>query len=276
MTKSELNRDHMKLVAMLLLFAVSPTLAADRPESPIVRPVQDSSPKRSFLFIGNSYLYYGDGLQNHVRRLATAADPRNADQYTPETWKMATISGSNLAHHNIHSYLAPGKLGVQKPFEIVVLQGGSGDTSSAARRAVFEATVVEFDREIRKTGAKTALYMNHAYGKAHERFDPNMIRDVERLLVSVGNKVGALVIPVGLAFEEAYRQRPGVKLHKDFDGSHPDLLGTYLAACVTYASLYGKPVAGNPYDYYENIDKEMVAFLQSIADQTVRKFFDVP
>ena len=42
------------------------------------------------------------------------------------------------------------------------------------------------------------------------------------------------VIPVGLAFEEAYRQRPGVKLHKDFDGSHPDLLGTYLAACVTF------------------------------------------
>jgi hypothetical protein len=50
-----------------------------------------------------------------------------------------------------------------------------------------------------------------------------MIRKIEDMYLSVGNEVGAFVIPVGLAFEEAYRQRPDIKLHKDYDGSHPDL-----------------------------------------------------
>ena len=93
------------------------------------------------------------------------------------------------------------------------------------------------------------------------------------MYVSAGREVGALVIPVGLAFEEAYRQRPGIRLHQDYDGSHPELIGTYLAACVVYASLYGKSPVGNSYDYNGRIDKETAAFLQKVADDTVRKFF---
>jgi len=115
--------------------------------------------------------------------------------------------------------------------------------------------------------------MTHAYVKPHKKADPNMIRDIEKLYVETGNKVGALVIPVGLAFEEAYKQRPDMQLQKTFDGSHPDLIGTYLAACVVYASLYGKSPVGNPYDYYGKIDKDTAAFLQAVADQTVRKFY---
>jgi hypothetical protein len=248
---------------------------AEAPLVPLVKPLANNSP-RTLLFVGNSYLYYGDGLQNHVRRMAAAADPGNPDRYVTGNWKMATISGSNLSHHNIQSYLEPGKLGVADPFDVVVLSGGSGDTSSAKRRADFETVVRDFDRQIRKTGAKTVLYMIHAYGKVHERFKPDMSRDLEKLYVSTGNKIGALVIPVGLALDEAYRRRPDLNLHKDFDGSHPDLPGTYLAACVTYSSLYGRSVAGNTYDYYGKLDKEMVKFLQSVADDTVRRFYGLP
>ena len=263
------------LVVVLLLLAATTVSATDVPLSPTVKPAANGAPK-TLLFVGNSYFYYGDGLQNHVRRLAAAADPANPDRYKTTSWKMATISGSNLAHHHIESYLEPGKLGVKEPFDVVVLQGGSGDTGSADRRALFEKTVTEFDERIRKAGAKTVLYMIHAYGKEHERFNPRMIRDVEKMYVTAGNKVGALVIPVGLAFEEAYRQRPDLKLHKTYDGSHPDLIGTYLAACVTYASLYGRSVSGNTYDYFGKLDKESVAFLQAVADKTVAKFYGLP
>jgi len=270
-----LRRGFWCAVAAMFLALFTPAMAADAVESPKVKPVNDAFPKR-VLFVGNSYLYYGDAMPNHVRRLAAAADPKDEKLYVTSTWKSAMISGSNLSHHNIQSYLEPGKLGVKAPFEVVVLQGGSGDTGSAERRALFEEKVVEFDREIRKTGAKTALYMIHAYGKAHPRYNPGMIRNIEKLYVSAGNKVGALVIPVGLAFEEAYRQRPDLALHKDYDGSHPDLLGTYLAACVTYASIYGKPVSGNPYDYYGRIDRGTAVFLQGIADRTVSRFYGLP
>ena len=78
---------------------------------------------------------------------------------------------------------------------------------------------------------------------------------------------------MGLAFEESYRRRPDLRLHKDYDGSHPSLEGTYLAACVVYASLYGRSPVGNPYDYFGKVDKEAAGFLQRVAWETATKFY---
>ena len=238
--------------------------------TPSIKPTPGTAPRR-VLFVGNSYLYYGDGMHNHVRRLANAADPQLQIQTT--TYKAAMISGAALCDHNIRAYLEPGKLRVAEPFEIVVLQGGSAEARSTQGRADFAAAVIDFDKAIRRTGARTALYMTHAYVAPHEQADPAMMRDLEALYVSTGNQVGALVIPVGLAFAEACRRRPGLRLHKAHDGSHPDLPGTYLAACVTYACLYGGSPVGNPYDYYGTIDKDAARFLQQVAEYTVNSFF---
>jgi hypothetical protein len=93
------------------------------------------------------------------------------------------------------------------------------------------------------------------------------------MYVEVANEIGALVIPAGLAFEEAYRRRPDIKLHFELDGSHPSLLGTYLAACTVYATLYGRRSEGNVYDYQGTIPQEDTLFLQKVADDTVAKFF---
>lgn len=253
------------LSALLLVNAVWVHAA----QAPQVTRLPVDSPAR-ILFVGNSYFYYNDSLHNHVRGLATGGDPAmgKALQY-----KLAAIGGAPLSHHNIRHLIAPGNLGMKQPFDVVILQGNSADALSDAARASFREKAIEFSAEIAKTGARTALYMTHAYVKPHKRASPEMIRKVEDMYVAVGNEIGALVIPVGLAFEEAYRRRPGIRLHKDYDGSHPDLIGTYLAACVVYASLYGKSPAGNSYDYYGRVDNETAAFLQKIADETVRKFF---
>jgi len=119
---------------------------------------------------------------------------------------------------------------MKQPFEMVIMQDSSTSALSDSERASFREKVAEFNAEIVKRGAKTALYMTHAHVKPSTFASPDMIRKVEDMYVSVGNEVGIFVIPVGLAFEEAYRQRPDIKLHKDYDGSHPDLMGTYLAA----------------------------------------------
>ena len=269
MTLGYHGRQSIFFTALVFAFGMATAATAD---TPAVKPSAADAPKR-VLFVGNSYLYYGDSLHNHVRRMAIAVDAEHEKQYR---YKSATISGSALHHHNIASYLESGKLGIKEPFQVVVLQGGSGAVGSDERRGAFAATVADFDKEIKKHGARTVLYMTHAYVKPHKKADPNMIRDIEKLYVETGNKVGALVIPVGLAFEEAYKQRPDMKLHKQFDGSHPDLIGTYLAACVVFASLYDRSPVGNPYDYYGAIDKDTVAFLQKVADKTVRAFYGKP
>jgi hypothetical protein len=132
---------------------------------------------------------------------------------------------------------------------------------------------MEFDTAIRKIGGRTALILNQGMVGKGEFANTDMDQRLEQMTVSVGNEVGALVIPVGLAFREAYRQRPGIKLQMDYDGYHANLAGQYLSAAVVFNSLYGRTTEGNPYDYFGALDKDTASFVQRIADETVRKFY---
>ena len=260
---------HKKVIFLFLLFfCLSPGyLLAE--VAPKVKSLGINAPKQ-VLFIGNSYLYYGDSIHNHVVRLAKAADKDNAKLYK---YKSATISGSYLWHHNIESYLKSGALGLKTPFDVVVLQGHSTSQTTPEKRQSFTEKASEFNALIKETGAKTALFMPWAYTKEHKKYNPEMLKMNQEGYTEAGNKIGALVIPVGLAFKEAYARKSGIVLQKHYDGSHPDLLGTYLAACVTYAALYEKSPVGNSYTYYGAIDADNAAFLQQIAWDTVTSFY---
>jgi hypothetical protein len=256
-----------RTMLLLLLISAAWVQAAQAPQ---VRQSPVDTPKR-ILFVGGSFLSYNDYLHNHVRRIAVAADPaiEKSLQYSA-----AFNTGPPLTHDNVQHLVEPRNWGMKQPFDMVILQGaGTAAVLDAGRRASFREKLIEFNAEITKRGAKTALYMPHASVNPDKYASPDMIRKIEDMSVSLGNEAGVFIIPVGLAFEEAYRQRPGIRLHKEYDGLHPDLLGTYLAACVVYASLYGKSPVGNSYDYYGKVDKETAAFLQKIADETARKFF---
>ena len=253
------------LFAVLLAYAAG-VIAADQPK--VTQPPVDS-PKR-ILFVGNSYMYYNDSLHNHVRRMAAGGDAKAEKAFT---YKSEFMGGAPLAWHDVKGLLEPGRLGMKGHYDLVILQGNSGAALSDKGRASFHEKVVEFNGYITAAGAKTVLYMTHAYVTPHKKASPDMTGKVEDLYVSSANEVGAYVIPVGLAFAESYRRRPDLRIHKDYDGSHPNLLGTYLATSVVYASLYGKSPVGNPYDYFGEVDKKTAAYLQEVAWDTVRKFY---
>ena len=67
-------------IAVTLVFFLIPNylLAGASPE---IKSLGIDSPKQ-VLFIGNSYLYYGDSLHNHVVRMAKAADKENEKAYS--------------------------------------------------------------------------------------------------------------------------------------------------------------------------------------------------
>ena len=260
--------------AALSLLAVGFMGVAGMPASlaasatPTVRAPQVDSPKR-VLFVGNSYMYYGDSLHNHVRRMVDAGGiaPLDSLQY-----KSSTIGGAALDHHPIDWLTTPGRIGVKEPFELVIMQGGSGEPLSPKRAAKFREVLAENNKLIRARGGKVALYMTHAYAATHKQYKPENIRLTEAMYVEAGNEIGALVIPVGLAFEEAYRRHPELVLHKS-DGTHPTLIGTYLAASTVYAAVYGKSPVGNPYDYEGAIDAATAKKLQQVAQDTVERFY---
>ena len=255
-----------------LIIVLAPAAAPESREpnlKPAVRHLENAAPKR-VLFVGNSYLYYNDSLHNHVRRIAEEIGPHGPGEYQ---YKSATISGSRLSHHDVDGLLEPGRLGIDEPFELVILQGGSREALTPANRAEFHANAIETAGKIRAAGAEVALYMIHAYAKPHALYDPGMFDKIQRTYIPAGNELDALVVPVGLAFERAYRARPAIALHEAFDGTHPNMLGTYLAACVVYQSIYVRSVVGIEYDYFGDVPQETAAFLQRVADKTVREFF---
>ncbi len=258
---------------LFLLFALLLGFGAANASEPLlgpeVRPAGEPAPQR-ILFVGNSYLYYNDSLHNHVKRIAELAGPHGEGEYT---FKSATVGGAALWHHPIDHWLGVGNLGVDEPFEWVILQGGSFETLSPGRLARFRETATAFVRKIRAIGATPALYMTHAYVAPHRRAAPGMTESVARAYLELGNELDVMVIPVGLAFGRAYAERPDLALHEAFDGTHPNLAGTYLAACVVYRSVYHRPVSDVPYDYFGELDADTAAFLRGVAERTVLDFF---
>ena len=222
------------------------------------------------LFIGNSYLYYNDSLHNHEERMASErfSDMANRDfQY-----KSATIGGARLQHHNIEWLLTPGKIGVDRPFQAVIMQGGSFEPLTADTRKVFIETAKNYAEKVRAVGGKPFLYMTHAYVSPHRRAKLGMINRISDTYWQAGREAKAQVIPVGLAFERSYKERPDFSLHMAFDGTHPNLRGTFLGAYVTFFTLYGDSADVLDYDYFGRISREDVNYLQRIAKEAVADF----
>ena len=226
------------------------------------------TPPKSVLFVGNSYLYYNDSLHNHFKAMADEKYPGYEGSVNV---KSSTIGGSRLKHHNLDHLLKPKAISSINKFELVVLQGGSGEGLSKKDRKAFAKIAKEHIKRIKANGSEAALYMIHAYVEPHQDFDPNLIRVIEKMYVTAGNKNQTLVIPVGLAFENAYEQQPDITLHH-LDGTHPALLGTYLAACTVFASVFNESPVGLNYDYNGLVDPSDKLFLQEIAESTVRTF----
>ena len=140
------------------------------------------------------------------------------------------------------------------------------DTSPSYKKA--DKILLEF----KKKNSKTALYMTPAYVAPHNKASKNMTEKVQKLYEEAGDLNNSIVIPVGLSFKKAYEINPKIQLHKD-DGSHPSVLGTYLAAATVFATLYGKSPDNNEYDHFGLIKPEELVFLQKVANDTVEEYF---
>lgn len=258
------------LLMMVSAIVFSTTAWGQAALAPLVKKSPVDNPQR-VLFVGSSIMYYAGALQTHTHRMAAADTPplNLRPGYTS-----VHITTGMLHHYPLEHYLKPASLDKKEPFQIVVLGGNFRDGMTDARRAKYRQTVIEFDALIKKHGGRTVLYWLPPHGQPGGKMSSDELnRRLEEMVISVGNEVDAFIIPVGLAFREAYRQRPGIKLQMGYDDYHPTIAGQYLASSVVYASLYERSPVGNPYDYFGAIDKDTKAFVQKVADDTVRKFF---
>ena len=85
----------------------------------------------------------------------------------------------------------------------------------------------------------------------------------------LASESGAEVAPVGLAWAKVLEEQPKTVLHAK-DGSHPTRLGSYLAACVIFATIYDVSPEGAAGS--EGVPAETAQYLQKVAWRTVTEF----
>jgi hypothetical protein len=215
-------------------------------------------PPSSVLFTGNSLTFYNNAIYTHLRKLLVAKNPANRRGVF---LKSMTISGARVADHR--GGLA--QMLESRDWDVVVLQGQSREAIDEEMAPGFRTTVEAFSRDIRQQGAEPVLFMTWAYaGK------PEMLEPLSSAFTALGNEHGLLVIPVGLAFQRAIDQVPGVSLHQP-DTIHPSLAGTYLAAAVFYSALFGE--SPEPLEHDTELDPSLARQLRQIAWEATQAYY---
>jgi hypothetical protein len=201
------------------------------------------------LFVGNSFTNRND-LPGLLARFALAGQPPRklvTERVIANGMSLKTHWDRGIATRMIRD----------RRWDYVVLQDQS--TMGLKNPARLKEYAAKFDAECKANKAKTALYMTWARQDAMSRQ-----KEITGAYEEAAREIDAMVIPVGVAWQKVMRINPDLMLY-DRDKSHPSLAGTYLAACVFYAKLFGRSPAGMP---TEGVSAIEAAALQRAAWQT--------
>lgn len=204
------------------------------------------------LFIGNSLTYRND-LPKMIAALA------KADKQRPMYHERETPGGCTFEKH-WKDGKALAKIQSRK-WDYVVLQDNS--QGPLTKRESMFVHAKKFDAEIKKQGAKTILYMTWALQNK-----PEDQAAISKAYVDLSGELKSQIAPVGNAWEAVLKRDKQPILHTS-DKKHPTATGTYLAACVFYATIYGRSPEGLP-DSIGNLTDEEARTLQAIAWKTVQ------
>ena len=199
-------------------------------------------PEEKVLFIGNSFTYYNGGVDQVLHGLAPNTQVDSATQ-----------GGYRLVDH-LNDAGTMGKLR-QAGWTRVVLQEQSQYVVLAP--AGFLGAAKRLVAEVRTVGAAPVLLMTWA------RPDTRAVSTaaLKSAYTKAGTPLRASVIPAGVAFGATLTAHPGIRLN-EVDG-HPTAEGTYLAGCVTYATIFGVSPVGNTFT--GGLDAGVAAILQQEA-----------
>jgi len=224
----------------------------------------------SVLFIGNSYTFF-NRMPEMLEALARGSKGPTvrASQHT--------IGGCSLSRHwrrtGARTAIRRGR------WDRIVLQDHS--LMPIHDPECLSDYAERFGERIQAAGAQAVLYLTWA-----RQYAPATQRHITQAYLSAAARCKADVAPVGEAWKRAFAARKGLVLHTD-DKSHPNPAGSYLAACVFFATLLGRSPEGLPgrllsakknakgrRDVLTNLSRSDAAFFQRVAWRTVRQLTD--
>ena len=253
-----------------------PTATPILPTSPTLKPTPTPVPPKKILFIGNSLIFWNDGIDYHMAQLAGSANPPLAIEAESSTKMMMPLQRLWVfTKDEIEN----------GDYDIVILQEDMQTSSSYKESKTadsFHEYARKFDALIKESGAKTVFFMAWPFEEGGEV--PITYEEIAQAHRDIAAELGADVAPVALAIQRTIEERPDLDVN-DADGFHPSIYATYLAANVVYATISGKSPEGLTYlppkGIYKLSDRETVvdgiteeeaAFLQRIAWETVQDY----
>lgn len=199
----------MRLLAFLLS-TIAASCGSTAPE-----PVED--PDLRILFIGNSLTSAND-LPALVQQLGRSDPSRSV------VVRAVAYGDYSLEDHwnrgDAQRAIASAR------WDLVVLQ--QGPSARPESRALLVEYATRFAGEIRRVGARPAIYMVWPPLSREAEWD-----DVTASHVAAAEAVSGLLLPGGEAIREARAASAGITLFEG-DGFHPALAGSYAVALVVY------------------------------------------
>ncbi|HEX7139145.1 MAG TPA: hypothetical protein VF219_14925 [Vicinamibacterales bacterium] len=200
------------------------------------------------LFVGNSLTAAND-LPSRLRELSLADG---------DGWETSAIAYPNYSLEDHWQHGDATRAIADGHWTFVVLQ--QGPSALPESRALLVDFTRRFDSAIRAGGGRTALYMVWPAGSRRGDFP-----GVSQSYAAAAAAVSGLLLPVGDAWQAAWREDPRLPLYGD-DGFHPSRLGTALGAIVIYEHLAGRVVRRVPSDW--SLTAEQRALLLRAAART--------
>jgi hypothetical protein len=241
----------------------------------VIPKVLPSSKPTRVLFLGNSFSFYNNGVHNHLASLIRSSGEWKRKQ---NRLRLSTLSGGHIKEHSadLESLLnVP-----SENWHAIVLQGHSNEPISSKKNKEFVLATAKAVQKIKAKGIKPILFMTWGY-----KGQPSMGIDLANVYTKLANKLEILVVPVGFAFAKAEAQLSNIELFvpdvlgANSDGQmtyredwkHPSEAGTYLAACVFYATFYQRSPEG--LIFTGKLDEETALALQRLSWRVTQQFF---
>jgi hypothetical protein len=249
------------LLVSVLVFGLVGCGPQDRCNDPF-----SNAPTAQVLFVGNSYTYVND-LPGTFARLACSSGRKvHAGMSAQGGWRLVDHAGSEATLNMIAG----------QKWDVVVLQEQSEIPAVADLRLSFmNPGAHTLIAKIRAAGAQPVLFLTWAHrdgllvtgreGAGQLDF-MGMQAQLTIGYTGVSMKENVPIVPVGKAWAAARAQKNPPDLWAS-DGSHPNLEGTYLAACVFYAFLFQQSPEG--LEYWGGIAESDAHAMQTLAAKVV-------
>ena len=223
-------------------------------------PVCGTEPCTRVLFLGNSYTYVNDLPSTFARLVGSAGRPVEVAAVANGGETLAQHAASSDSLNQIAS----------RRWTYVILQEQSQTPATWAGRNSMYPAVRALAGKTESAGATPMLFMTWAHRDGMPESGladyGSMQVQIDNAYLAIARELSVPVAPVGNTWSLVRQDHPEIALWGD-DGSHPSPAGTYLAACVFYASIFRQSPAGLA--YYGGLGADQARVLQDEAGRRV-------